>query len=66
MSELEPFHRKGPDTISQEYKILKKNRRLRAASHLLQVAAIDIGTNSTQLLIASVDPSLHTFNVDLA
>ncbi len=31
-----------------------------------RVAAIDIGTNSTHLLVASVDPSLHTFSVDLA
>ncbi|WP_320676368.1 Ppx/GppA phosphatase family protein [Prochlorococcus sp. MIT 1300] len=66
MSEVEPFHREGPDTISQEYRFLKKNQELRAGSHLIQVAAIDIGTNSTHLLIASVDPSLHTFNVDLA
>ena len=32
----------------------------------LHVAAIDIGTNSTHLLVASVDPVLHTFSVDLA
>ena len=30
------------------------------------VAAIDIGTNSTHLLVASVDPVLHTFSIDLA
>ena len=30
------------------------------------VAAIDIGTNSTHLLVASVDPVLHTFSVNLA
>ena len=33
---------------------------------LRRVAAIDIGTNSTHLLVASVDPSLHTFSIDLA
>ena len=30
------------------------------------VAAIDIGTNSTHLVVASVDPVLHTFSVELA
>ncbi len=30
------------------------------------VGAIDIGTNSTHLLVASVDPLLRTFRVDLA
>lgn len=33
---------------------------------LRKVAAIDIGTNSTHLLVASVDPFLHTFSIDLA
>ena len=33
---------------------------------LRKVAAIDIGTNSTHLLVASVDPLLHTFSIDLA
>ena len=33
---------------------------------LRRVAAIDIGTNSTHLLVASVDPSLHTFSIDHA
>ncbi len=32
----------------------------------LHVGAIDIGTNSTHLLIAKVDPVLHTFSIDLA
>ncbi len=35
-------------------------------SVLRHVAAIDIGTNSTHLLVASIDPVLHTFSVDLA
>ncbi len=30
------------------------------------IAAIDIGTNSTHLLIAKVDPSLRTFSIDRA
>ena len=33
---------------------------------LRRVAAIDLGTNSTHLLIASVDPQLRTFQVLLA
>ena len=35
-------------------------------AELLNVAAIDIGTNSTHLLVASVDPVLHTFSIELA
>ena len=31
-----------------------------------RVAAIDIGTNSIHLLIAAVDPALHSFRVLLA
>jgi len=37
-----------------------------AARQLHQVAAIDIGTNSTHLLVASVDPALGTFSIELA
>ena len=33
---------------------------------LRDIAAIDIGTNSTHLLVASVNPLLHTFSVELA
>ncbi len=33
---------------------------------LRHVGAIDIGTNSTHLLIASIDPILNTFTIDLA
>ncbi len=33
---------------------------------LRKVAAIDIGTNSTHLLVASVDPELRTFSIELA
>ncbi len=56
---------------------LEPNRPLMTASYgnLLRtyegegsryIAAIDIGTNSTHLLVASVNPVLHTFNIDLA
>ncbi len=37
-----------------------------AADRERRVAAIDIGTNSTHLLIAAVDPALHSFRVLLA
>ena len=30
------------------------------------IGAIDIGTNSTHLLISSVDPALSTFSIELA
>ena len=33
---------------------------------LRKIAAIDIGTNSTHLLVASVDPELRTFSIELA
>ena len=35
-------------------------------SSLRRVAAIDIGTNSTHLLVAAVDPNLRTFSIVLA
>ena len=38
----------------------------RAGRLLRRVAAIDIGTNSTHLLVAAVDPELRTFTVVLA
>ena len=39
---------------------VQKGRALR------KIAAIDIGTNSTHLLVASVDPELRTFSIELA
>jgi len=33
---------------------------------LRKIAAIDIGTNSTHLLVAAVDPELRTFSIELA
>ena len=35
-------------------------------ANLRRVAAIDIGTNSTHLLVAAVDPNLRTFSIVLA
>ncbi len=59
MPSLEPFSSPPADT-RQESLISSKGVELR------NVAAIDIGTNSTHLLVASVDPVLHTFSIDLA
>ena len=38
------------------------SQRLKSGG-LRRVAAIDIGTNSTHLLVASVDPALGTFSI---
>ncbi len=43
-----------------------KDSRFRNNENIQKVAAVDIGTNSTHLVIASVDPSLNTFSIDLA
>ncbi len=32
----------------------------------IQVAAVDIGSNSIHLLVASIEPSLHSFNIEIA
>ena len=60
MSSLEP-----PSSIDRDAAI---RQRLSPSDEveLRKVAAIDIGTNSTHLLVASVDPLLHTFSIDLA
>ena len=42
------------------------NAQRQGVRELRRVAAIDIGTNSTHLLVAAVDPSLRTFSVVLA
>ena len=59
MSSLEPFSSSSIDT---EVKLLDSSEKV----DLRKVAAIDIGTNSTHLLVASVNPVLHTFSIDLA
>ncbi len=43
-----------------------KDSRFRNNKKICRVAAVDIGTNSTHLVIASVDPTLNTFSIDLA
>ena len=35
-------------------------------SQLCRIATIDIGTNSTHLLIAKLEPHLNTFSIELA
>ena len=37
-----------------------------SAQRLRKIAAIDVGTNSTHMLVASVDASLRTFSIELA
>ena len=56
----------GVVDVEQEEARYVSAGQLRSERELRNVAAIDIGTNSTHLLVASVDPSLHTFSVDLA
>ncbi|WP_115018545.1 Ppx/GppA phosphatase family protein [Synechococcus sp. UW140] len=50
----------GADAASSD------NAQRQGVRELRRVAAIDIGTNSTHLLVAAVDPSLRTFSVVLA
>ncbi|KGG16501.1 MULTISPECIES: Ppx/GppA phosphatase family protein [unclassified Prochlorococcus] len=53
-------------SLNQGESFQSKDSRFRNNEKIRRVAAIDIGTNSTHLVIASVDPSLHTFSIDLA
>ena len=50
----------GADAASSDNAQRPSGRRLR------RVAAIDIGTNSTHLLVAAVDQDLRTFSIELA
>ncbi len=43
-----------------------KDSRFRNNEKIRRVAAVDIGTNSTHLVIASVDPSLNTFSIEFS
>ena len=47
-------------------KFQSKDSRFRNNEKIRRVAAVDIGTNSTHLVVASVDPTLNTFSIDLA
>ena len=42
------------------------NGDLSGSRKVRTVAAIDVGTNSTHMLVASVDVALGTFSIDLA
>tara|TARA_Y100001968_G_scaffold309723_1_gene329847 strand:+ start:10698 stop:12338 length:1641 start_codon:yes stop_codon:yes gene_type:complete len=50
----------------QDENLFSKTSRSRITEELIYIAAIDIGTNSTHLLIAEVDPVLKTFSIKLA
>ncbi len=52
----------SPSQIDSKKKVLWSNDDAK----LLYVGAIDIGTNSTHLLVASVKPVLNTFSIELA
>ncbi len=58
----------GIESFSSNHEEAFKSRdsRFRNNEKIRRVAAVDIGTNSTHLVIASVDPSLNTFSIDLA
>ena len=58
MSSLEPF---SSFSNNSQGKIPSDSENV----ELRHVAAIDIGTNSTHLLVASINPVLNTFSVDL-
>ncbi|MDP7328133.1 MAG: Ppx/GppA family phosphatase, partial [Prochlorococcaceae cyanobacterium ETNP7_MAG_30] len=65
MPGVEPLPSGVVDVEPEETRFISAGQ-LRSQRELRNVAAIDIGTNSTHLLVASVDPSLHTFSIDLA
>ena len=52
--------------ISRRKNAIENNAQLNQTNHIEYVAAIDIGTNSTHLLIAAVDSGLKTFSIILA
>ena len=57
----------GPDPVSSSLDPLRRNHREDSESKQFRhVGAIDIGTNSTHLLVAEIDPVLHTFSIKLA
>ncbi len=49
-----------------EKDLSRENSQLNQAENISYVGAIDIGTNSTHLLIAAVDTVLKTFSIELA
>ena len=63
-----PVEATGSKSLSfnEGEKFQSKDSRFRNNESIRRVAAVDIGTSSTHLVIASVDPNLHTFSIDLA
>ncbi|KGG11226.1 Exopolyphosphatasee [Prochlorococcus marinus str. LG] len=63
-----PVEITGEESISTSHAEIyqSKDSRFRNNEKIRRVAAVDIGTNSIHLVIASVDPSLNTFSIDLA
>ena len=53
-------------SANEDENFQSKDSRFRNNENIRRVAAIDIGTNSTHLVVASVNPHLHTFSIDLA
>ncbi len=51
---------------TKDERFQSRDSRFRNNENIRRVAAIDIGTNSTHLVVASVNPDLHTFSIDLA
>ena len=61
-----PANRLAAAMIELDQHISVNPQGIDAARQLRQVAAIDIGTNSTHLLVASIDPALGSFSIELA
>ena len=63
-----PVEITGEESISTSHAEIyqSKDSRFRNNEKIRRVAAVDIGTNSIHLVIASVDPVLNTFSIDLA
>ncbi len=55
-----------PLLIKKKEAFQSQDSRFRNTEGILRLAAIDIGTNSTHLVISSIDPRLNTFSIDLA
>ena len=46
--------------------MVKENKQTNSQQENISIASIDIGTNSTHLLIAAIDPVLNAFNIEFA
>ena len=59
-----PLFMAGVQPLSKSLETLQSETS--SIENLRHVGAIDIGTNSTHLLVASVDVDLNTFSIDIA